>query len=178
MRLQISPAELWGCNLAAHSLSLCISLSLAHYRLFRLLCQLSTVMRCVYCHAASLSLSLSLPFAILHYAAILLAIFHMRLSCSSVSFCFSSCCWHCRLFIYCSPLRSLSPSLSIHISRSLSISLFLFGFLLRLCACAIECNKWHTRRQNSDTHTQTHTHMQAGRQAAIETAEIPCKLEK
>lgn len=165
MRLQ------FGSPLAA-------SLFLAHYRSFRLLCQLSTAMCCVYCHScccsASLTSSLSLfslllPIAILHYAAI----FHIRLSCDcgSIGWAFPLLFQLLlTLFIYLLFLPSPpclllpSPRFSTHIS--LGFSSFFVAFAAFVCA--IECNKWHTRTQ-----TQAHIRMEAGRKAP----EILCKLK-
>lgn len=153
MRLQ------FGSPLAA-------SLFLAHYRSFRLLCQLSTAMCCVYCHScccsASLTSSLSLfslllPIAILHYAAI----FHIRLSCDcgSIGWAFPLLFQLLlTLFIYLLFLPSPpclllpSPRFSTHIS--LGFSSFFVAFALCVQSSVI-----------SDIHARKHRHTYAWRLA-------------
>lgn len=112
---------------------------------FCLLCQLSTVMRAVF--IATVFLSLFLPFSFsssstadCHFAlraAILLCIFHMRLSCgSSVSSAFPAAV---DIVVY---LFTALPPLPLSLSPPcIYVSLFLFVFCCVCSVCAIECNK-------------------------------------
>lgn len=124
---------------------------------FCLLWQLSTVMRAVF--IATVFLSLFLPFSFsssstadCHFAlraAILLCIFHMRLSCgSSVSSAFPAAV---DIVVYL--FTALPPLLPFSLSP-IYVYLSLFVFCCVCSVCAIECNKWHTRMQ-TDTHVFT-----------------------
>lgn len=147
--------ELWACNLPTHSRTLCLSFSLSLSLSLRCACFVNCQQLCALClllqllhplSLLSLSLSTSSSTADCHFCITRCHFalhFPHAIELRQQSFlCFSSCCWHCRLFIYCSgtPLpHSLSFSISV--------------FCCVCSVCAIECNKWHTRMQ---THRHTH----------------------